>query len=79
MSVVCGNTGKRRRLIKTRIVRPYLRSKRKFADEPHRLSVAPDSPEYAGRLTTAINSTNGPLQLTALLNEHGLNLSATQV
>ncbi|MEW5300369.1 MAG: hypothetical protein WDW36_003305 [Sanguina aurantia] len=79
MSVVCGNTGKRRRLIKTRIVRPYLRSKRKFADEPHRLSVAADSPEYAGRLTTAINSTNGPLQLTALLNEHGLNLSATQV
>lgn len=79
MSIVCGDTGKRRRLIKTRVVRPFMRGKRKFADEPHRLSVSVSSPEYAGRLTTAINSTNGPLQMEYLLNEHGLNFTATQV
>jgi hypothetical protein len=66
-------------IIKRRTPPPAKRKKRRYRDEPHQLDLDPSSPRFSGRLTTEINSANGPLQLARLVQEYGPYFSGTQV
>lgn len=71
--------GKRRPLIKQRSVPAAQRRKLKNRDEARALDLDPDSPKYAGQLTSLVTGANGPLQLAKVVQEHGPRLSGTQV
>ncbi|GLC51598.1 hypothetical protein PLESTB_000519800 [Pleodorina starrii] len=70
---------RRRMIIKRRTPPAAQRKKRRYSDEPHDLDLEPQSPRFSGRLTTELNSANGPLQLARLVQEYGLYCSGTQV
>ena len=73
--VVC-KAGKRRPIIKRRSVSPVQRRKLKYRDEPRELTAG--DLLNPGQLTSLINSVNGPLQLTRLLQQHAVQFSGTQ-
>ncbi|GLI68557.1 hypothetical protein VaNZ11_013020, partial [Volvox africanus] len=66
-------------IIKRRTPPAALRKKRRFADESQNLELDPESTRFSGRLTTEINSANGPIQLLRLVQSYGLHFSGTQV
>lgn len=80
--VVCsaGRSSRRRSIIKYRpSVDRTRKDKTKLRDAPRNFNdLDPDSPQFPGRLTTEINSCNGPLQLSKLIQEHGERFSGTQ-
>ncbi|EFJ49960.1 hypothetical protein VOLCADRAFT_89276 [Volvox carteri f. nagariensis] len=77
-TITCMAT-RRRMIIKRRTPPASQRKKRRYMDESHSLGLDPQSPRFSGRLTTEVNSANGPLQLLRLVQEYGLYFSGTQV
>ncbi|GIL61112.1 hypothetical protein Vafri_15491 [Volvox africanus] len=78
VTIIC-MAQRRRMIIKRRTPPAALRKKRRFADESQSLELDPQSTRFSGRLTTELNSANGPIQLLRLIQSYGLYFSGTQV